>query len=140
MKRAAAAPLGSSRARASATLESRTQPRSTRFDLTSALPNEVGGVARGDRRQRLPNDPESLEYFHFIVLAPDREPPLRTPADRSPQQTANGGRSLRVLGASGTARLERCERAVWPRLIASLRRDHTRVGCCLLYTSPSPRD
>src|SRR5450759_3110075 len=66
MKRAAAAPLGSSRARASATLESRTQPRSTRFDLTSALPNEVGGVARGDRRQRLPNDPESLEYFHRL--------------------------------------------------------------------------
>src|SRR5450759_2498717 len=66
MKRAAAAPLGSSRARASATLESRTQPRSTRFYLTSALPNEVGGVARGDRRQRLPNDPESLEYFHRL--------------------------------------------------------------------------
>src|SRR5450756_3117594 len=66
MKRAAAAPLGSSRVRASATLESRTQPRSTRFDLTSALPHEVGGVARGDRRQRLSNDPEALEYFHRL--------------------------------------------------------------------------
>src|SRR5450759_1008892 len=66
MRRAAAAPLGSSRVRASTTLESRTQPRSTRFDLTSVLPNEVSGVAHGDRRQRLPSDPESLEYFHRL--------------------------------------------------------------------------